>query len=463
MNSTKKVKGIKLAIKKKIKQIRQNLIQIKNNYFNTTINSFIEVIKQNQINVFLIFILSIVSIVTITLLTKVASYSVFFGDDFVHYTTTKEVGEIFGKKIWIEGNKLHNALSYALQDCLLLGGRYFAMFLQIFIGPTPTKNVLSDVKTIMIFNTLLWFISFFLFIYSLTKNLLCKLGNKFDRITLSIMLFSFFVILCNGCNYNFEDFTLFCCAASYTIPTIAFMFSLSIFLEKDISIIKSILFFILVIMAQGGNVEVSVFNVFIVMVFCMIFCFQKRIDKIHIVFLFHYMIFAMISILAPGNFNRKIRSGLGKNIDLFEYFIRTKNIIEHCKNKIFQNNLIFLLIIIFAIMIALYIYRKTKNNFSYIYIIVSVLLLFLPYPLAFLQSIISDLLGTTERANLHINIIIIINTLNFFIILSYIVLITINKIFKNNEEIILLTILFITCSIFLYSKKININLNKLLK
>ncbi len=419
---------------------------------------FIDYLKTYQIYVFVSILCLVCALFIVLIYIKVSSFSILAADDFVHYGMGKLGYYHFNDvNIWEEGKSILNGLKYGIYDCLHLGGRYFAMFLQITLGPKIGVNVLEKSRIVMQLINLLYFVS--LFLASVSIGQLVVKSNKVKSFSFSTILYLSFLILYHAFHYNAENFTWFSASVSYVVPLSFFLLSVYIFLKEKINVVEAVLLFIFVICAQGGNISISILNLLLLVMFCFILSVNERYDSVHLAFTFHYIVFGLISILAPGNINRRIAS-LGKNaknVNLVEGFDWARNIFFERMDKVFTNELIWVFFLFFGIIIGIYIFKSVKK-ISQTYIVCSIFLLFIPYLIAFLQSFLGNV--SAERTNMTVDMIIVINTLNIIVIAVYAVLLILSHIIKSNYEIVLLAFLIIVVSRGLYNKEKPVSFEK---
>ena len=410
------------------------------------------IFKDKRFYFSLIFIFLAIDIISIYLYTS--SFSVYSGDDFVHYHF-----HIKSLKDFIYGNGFHNGIEYAKWDMANLGGRYFAMFLQAFLGITDSTKDLTQLSTIMRWNSIIYFISLFFVSCSIIFNIVLKKKEFLDKLLASSALFFSIVFLFNAFSYNKEVFTWLPGANSYTLPLSLFFISLGLITYNinNRNIVMFLLYIPFAILSMGGSLTIVSFGLFIIFILLLYLVIFDKLSLRSIIQIIIIFIAGFINVSSPGNFKRR---SLTRTSFLMDDTIDIKEILNLCikflTNRVENINNKFILMIALIIISAIVSYFIYKNiNIDYKYIILSAVMILLPFATTFPIA-----LGYTsnqpmfDRICFIIDFSIIIYYINTFIAICGILTCIFNiflKDNKNSSQIVILSIIIIVSAISLSS------------
>ena len=230
----------------------------------------------------------------VVIMTCASSFSVLVADDFSHASSIGVFRVPFREY-------LAASFRYACKVYKNWQGTYFAMFIQALLSPANNYGF-SQLRIVMVANTLLFFAAFAFLIYSFTRSL----GREAAYLRVVVIFLAFFCV----CGYTVypEIFFWFSGAASYTIPLSCLMIGLSL-LYPGVDdrlpagcMIGSILFGA---MAMGGSLAVSGTGCYAAVLGCVYLLWSRRRLPIrHIIVTMVWVICAGVNAMAPGNYVR---------------------------------------------------------------------------------------------------------------------------------------------------------------
>ena len=402
------------------------------------------VLKDKRFYFSLIFLFFALDIVLIYLYTS--SFSVYSGDDFIHFHI-----HIKGLDNYMVGKPFHNGIQYAKWDMANLGGRYFAMFMQSFVGINDNTISLSNLSSIMKFNSKLYFFSLLFVIYSIMSNIVLNKHDRLDKILASSASFFSIVFLFNAFSYNKEVFTWLPGANSYTFPLSLFLisFGLLIYNLNNKNIFLIILYIPIAMLSMGGSLAIVCFGLFLVLLYLLYMILYDKLSIRSVLLIIHIFIFGIVNVSSPGNFKRR---SLSMSSMMKENTINIKEIlnldIKYLSARVSVINNKFLLMLSLVLLSAIVSYFIYKNiNLDYKYIIICAVLILLPFATAFPIALgYSSDQPMFDRICFIIDFSIIIYYINAFIaifgILAY-VFYTFFKDSKYSNQIIILSMIVI--------------------
>ena len=375
-----------------------------------------------------------------------SSFSVYSGDDFIHYNI-----HIKGLSNFIVDNAFNNGIEYAKWDMANLGGRYFAMFMQAFVGISDNTTNLVGLSSIMKFNSKLYFFSIFFVIYSIMSNIVLNKNEFLDKILATSALFFSVVFLFNAFSYNKEVFTWLPGANSYTFPLSLFFISFGLLIynlnKKNIFFI--ILYIPIAILSMGGSLAIVCFGLFLVFLYLLYMLLYDKLSIRSILLIVLIFIFGIVNVSSPGNFKRR---SLSMSSMMKENTINIKEIlnldIKYLSERVGVINNKFLLMLLIVLLSAIVSYFIYKNiNLDYKYIIICAVLIFLPFATAFPIALgYSSDQPMFDRICFIIDFSIIIYYICVFITIFGIISYIFNTFFKDNKysnQIVILSLIVI--------------------
>lgn len=395
--------------------------------------------------------LLVIAISFIAIYVKVASYSVLAADDYIHWTQIRDLDT------FIQGDDLHNAIEYAKWDCVHLGGRYSAMFIQAFFGPKPGVDYITNHMRFMTTNMCIFFFSIFLLCFSIIHNLTMNISKIIDQILVAIIIGLSFIIVFNGFNYYGEAYNWFSGVNSYTLPLSFFMisFALNLFLINYKNPIIIIISLFTTIIGMGGSLSVVIPAILISSATIVIIAIMKKINIYILVSLLQYFVFGFINFISPGNFIRRNVS-VGKNFSLLDTLRLTIEAIKIRCNVQYNKTIMIVLLIIFGAIVACSIAYYTK--FSIKYYIFSIFLLLLPI-LAALPILVGyetvDKFTGTKRMSFILDFMLYINYLNISVIFFSLIINFFCLFSKENTKVLCipLSIVCLILGYFIFNNK----------
>ena len=402
------------------------------------------VLKDKRFYFSLIFLFVALDVVSIYLYTT--KFSVYSGDDFVHFHY-----HIKTLPNYIVNNPIHNGIEYAKWDMANLGGRYFAMFMQAFLGITDSTKDLHRLSSIMKWNSILYFTSIFFVIYSIMSNIVLNKKEKLDKFLASSSMFFAITFLFNAFSYNREVFTWLPGANSYTFPLSLFFFALGLLIYNlnKTNIVLLILYIPIAALSMGGSLAIVCFGLFIVFVYLLYMLLYDKLSLRSILLIIVMFLFGVINVSSPGNFKRR---SLNMSIFMREDTVDIKEIlnleIKFLSERVGAINNKFVLMILIILISALASYFIYKNvTLDYKYIILSAVMILLPFATAFPIALgYSEDQPMFDRICFIIDFSIILYYINTFISISGIFTCLFNIFLKDNKyssQIVILSIIVI--------------------
>ncbi|MEE3488004.1 MAG: DUF6056 family protein [Bulleidia sp.] len=254
-------------------------------------------------------VIAILLIVTSCLITIISSaYSVLRADDFGHAAT---IGVQYAGLY----DAIEHSIAFAGNIYQTWQGTYFSMWLQAFLSPLNHSG-LPYLRNVMVINSVLFFVSFLLFLLEYLKR-------NAEGSDWTIMLIIAMVLVCfmNIRTYT-EVFYWYSGATSYCFPLSALLLALALNIHKKDSLNpgEMILCMILLIAAAGGTLMISGGACWLLLLF--LYDDSRKHGKINRQDLTLFLVaFAgsLINAAAPGNYVRhsmidsKIRIGAALN------------------------------------------------------------------------------------------------------------------------------------------------------
>ncbi len=232
-------------------------------------------------------VLIFIAILVVTLPTVISSaYSVYVADDF-------SAGGMI--------NSGYTGLKYVKFYYNSWQGTYSGLFLIAWLAPV-VHGGLPELRILAIIISMLTFFSFGYLINAILKNIL-HIKNSLAR--LSIAFCSIYMLTAFMSYY--EIFYWFTGMAVYTIPMIALMLGLGLFISnlENKRIVKLIAISILGIISSGGALAIPGFGCYLLFVLIILdFIKNKKINIPSIIVFAIWVISALINAIAPGNFAR---------------------------------------------------------------------------------------------------------------------------------------------------------------
>lgn len=294
-----------------------------------------------------------------------ARYTVFWSDDYSHYTKMRD---IYGGWGFIP------ALNYAKAMYLNWQGTYFSMFIQGFFAPLGLGGS-KVLRLISILNISLFFITFYFLIRKIFTYF--ELNKKYVITSFILIMFPLFSY------YEYKEILYWYSGqTSYSIPLITAFCSYILLLtslECEKKTVANICFFVSLLFAfltAGGSLEVAGFFCYSCLLFIIFSLINKKsIDKKMYIFFIISVIGSVINAIAPGNFVR--RQGVdSEGIDLFRTIYYSFSItLDKYDSFIFSKETSFILFIFIGIILG-YLTKKKIDKASIF--IKSILLFFMP-------------------------------------------------------------------------------------
>lgn len=347
------------------------------------IKKFLEILRilYKKINsifdrrVFIALIFAILSFGIIHIYLQAAKGTVYAGDDFVHYKMS-----ITTMPNYDSNDLFKTSVEYAKLDCASLGGRYFAMFLQSYLGINYNIKNLVKLKTIMHYNALLYFIGMFMLIYSIISNIVLKDKKIIDKIlaALSVNLAFIFYYFAY---FHTEVFAWFSGAVSYTVPAFLFTISLSLSLfslrkANKANLIALIVSIPLAMASMGGTLAVVGLAYGICTLLLAYALINRKLTWRFFISLATVYIFGAVNMMQPGNSNRRFIYLQTEDVLIKYTFDVLMNMIRTRLDIILNNWTYIIVFLALAVIASYFIYKNVDINVSYFAI--ALLTIFLP-------------------------------------------------------------------------------------
>lgn len=401
--------------------------------------------------IFIIILLIVLALPIVLVYTKVASYSIISNDDFTHWTQLVEQVDTY-----VEGDTLHNAIEYAKFDCARLGGRYSAMFLQIYYGIRPGIDYLQQQKMIMVANVTLFFLSILALSFSLAKNVIMNQRSNLYNLIFSLLVFNFAIYMLLFNYFYYQVFTWFSAATSYTFPLSFFFLSVAFLLNNihKTSFLSYVVSFIFIVFAMGGNVGTCVLGLSLISIIVLYLVIAKLINLRLFLLLIQYYIFGAINIFSPGNFIRRNIQSNGEKVNLVNVLNIAFSYLQKRLLGLANKPLFIVIVLLFAALIAVTLVYNNNKRVNYKMCIASLFLLLVPIitssilAIGFNKSYYEPYDRVCFLIDLTIVIVIIVLSIN---VLMSILLLLIGIIKNENEaKVVFLTLSLLLTAIFMY-------------
>lgn len=316
--------------------------------FNTKSGEAKEENRRKQIN--LIFVISCVVIAIAVLpIIFTSGYTYLQADDFSHANGVGVYRDRGANLIEL----FLASLRYSKKMYLTWQGTYTAMFLQAFLSPLNGFG-LAQLRIVMIFNALLFILSFLIFIKVLCGC--CNIKNEYFS--------ALFALCCVGV-FGFtgwtEVFYWFSGSTSYALPLSLCFLGIAVTLRSR-KTSGCIFAALLMFFASGGSLEISGTGCFILLGLCIIKKVMHKAEyKDYIVF-GSAVLGALINTAAPGNYIRH------DAIDAQGLHVKTavvitiKEVINTCKELCFNKPFLILLAVAFVAGVCIGKNNKPENK-----------------------------------------------------------------------------------------------------
>lgn len=259
-------------------------------------------------------------------------------------------------------NLLMHSFRYIKEMYFTWMGTYFSKFMQMLLHPVNTGKGLMQLKLVMGGNTVLFVVSFGLFLYALVKE---NVEKRYLRIWLVVC--GYVGVL--GFQAWYEALYWYSGALCYSLPISMFFLAFAILmLEKKESMVRNIIVGILLFCGAGGNLAVVGVGCWILIIFIVNQLFAHKFKWKYMVLLLTTMAGALINVTAPGNYVRQdVHEG---GICLFRSIIWSFDfMIRNYEWLFFETPFVLFVIIAFLIGIA----EGKKKQISDVYVKVMVL------------------------------------------------------------------------------------------
>lgn len=441
-----KFKKVFNAIKGLLKRFGNGVINLIN-FIKIIIHKInIKLTKNRIIKTLIIAIMLAICFIIIYIYNYVARRSMIVTDDFDHYNIIKDMSS------YIDGEHFHNAIEYAKWDCINLGGRYFTMFIQCFFGLRDGIDYIANQSTIMSWNVILWFGSLLYVIFSFVHNFSNCKKQVLNQIVITLYIYMSFIISFNCFNYYPQIFNWFPGATSYSIPLSCFFISLGsmLYLINYDNLIFILLSFIFGICSMGGSLCIVSTSITILSIVFTALLISKRINMKFFILMGNHFLFALINIISPGNYNRRVIT-IGDEYTFLNILNTSLSYINARIKTIFFNPFSIVLILAFAGLLGFIIIKYFKLTYSCFVIFPLIILLplatTLPIALGFGNLSLYNQIGVYDRICFAIDF----SLLFVFFYIFTLIYLSITYIINNaNNIIVCLCLMILVCSALLY-------------
>ena len=427
MTKTKTLKNVFEKVKNKLKTI--NLQNCKK-FIQNILKCIYKFFTDRRLYITIVFV--VLTLVIFYEHNYVAKYSVYSSDDFTHYMQMTNV-EGFNPD-----DNFHNGIAYSKWHCEVWGGVYFGMFLQGFLGINNKVRDLVSLRFWMQVNVALYFISTFIFIFSLISNVIMRDKPFLEKLSVASALNFVVILLINGFNFYDEPWSWFSAAVSYSVGIsfllISFAILMSIRFKKKIlniifNIIKILIAIPIAICSMGTSLAVVMMGFVFVAAF-LIYAISLNIG--HIVLSYAYIRSGIYNIMCPGNIAR--RGTAKQGIDI-EETLNTLKIFLTKRIETINGKYIFVVcIILFSLLAAYFIYKNVQISRSYM--LVSAFLLIMPFAVTGPIAVGYDPTWEFNRTDFMMDMSLIINLINIVILLCGVIIYLFENLIKENEKIV---------------------------
>ena len=401
-------------------------------------------LKDKRFYFSLIFLFIAFDVVSIYLYT--VRFSVYSGDDFIHYHY-----HIKGLTKFIADNSFHNGIEYAKWDMANLGGRYFAMFMQAFLGITDNTKDLLKLSSVMIWNSRLYFLSLFFVIYSIISNIVLYKKEVLDKLLATSSMFFAIVFLFNAFSYNREVFTWLPGANSYTFPLSLFFFALGLLIYNlnNKNLVLLILYIPVAILSMGGSLAIVCFGLFLILIYLLYMILYDKLSIRSILLIVLMFVFGIINVSSPGNFKRRSLTMASfmrdDTVDLKEILNLDIKFISSRVEVINNKFILMLALFLISALVSYFIYKNISLDYKYV--ILSALMILLPFATAFPIALgYSNDQPMFDRICFIIDLSIILYYINTFVAICGIITCIFNIFLNDNKyssQIVILSIIII--------------------
>lgn len=368
---------------------------------------------------------------------KASSYSVLADDDFWH---GYDVG-VFHTGFM---SYFIASLRYTKHMYLTWQGTYFSMFLQAFLSPMNNYGM-PQLRAVMIFNSLNFFVSLIVFIYTLLN----RLSQKQWLPKLAICTCIVFTITSYSAFQ--EVFYWFSGATSYTFPISFLFYSLTAVLllnsttnskKKYTLIIWSVFSGVL---AMGGSLTVAAAGCYFMLLLTVYeWISSKKLPYIKLVIFICYFSGALINAIAPGNFLRQ-QTSEGDGLQLFASLKNSFLVYESNFRWLFHSTN-FSLILLLILLCGVFLYKNisVKNITGYTF--VSIAGIIAPFVVIFPAVLGYNVPWIPNRCVFVVIVVMSVAFSNLTLILSYHIMRTITDSNRSLIVIVILMLAFVTAS-----------------
>ncbi len=224
-----------------------------------------------------------------------AWYSVYYLDDFNHATRIGAFHVNFFEYLQV-------AFRFEKMMYMTWQGTYFSMFIQGLLSPLNNGGLIQ-LRIVMVINALLFLSSFYFFINSVFRfvNIDITIGTRI--VTFALLFAQLFSSLAYP-----EIFSWFSGATCYSFP-LSFLFlsvSFAFMAEEKKKVVFLVLSIFFGFLAMGGVLGITGMGCAFMLVLIVVpLLFDKKIKKYLSIVFASYMVFAIIAVIAPGNFLRR--------------------------------------------------------------------------------------------------------------------------------------------------------------
>lgn len=376
------------------------------------------------------FICIFIILFSVLTITKVASYSILADDDFWH---AHDVGAFHVGFI----NYFIASLKYAKHMYLTWQGTYFSMFLQAFLSPM-NNHALPQLRIVMIFNSLNFFVSLIVFVFTLLNRIVPKQWVS----KLAVCTCIIFAVTSYS---SFDEvFYWFSGATSYTFPISLLFYSLSAVLLLDsIHDPKKKWFLIILavfsgLLAMGGSLTVAAAGCyFMLLLTAYKWISTKKTPCIQLAIFAFYFTGALINTIAPGNFLRQ-QTSEGNGLQLLVSLKNSMLVYESNFRWLFHStNFYFILLLILLCGISLY-KNITIQNIS-AYTLISIAGIIAPLVVIFPVVLGYNVPWIPDRCVFVVIVVMTLSFSNLTLILSYHIMHTIAE--ANKALMVIITLM----------------------
>ncbi len=294
-----------------------------------------------------------------------AWYSVYYLDDFNHAT---RIGAFHvGVFEYIKAT-----FSFTKMIYMTWQGTYFSMFLQGLLSPLNNGGLLQ-LRIVMIINAIFFLSSFIFFI----NSIICYINKNINIEIKVAVLALIFIQLFSSLAYP-EIFSWFSGATCYSFPLSFLFISLSMAFGAEEK--KNVVYLIFSILsgfcAMGGVLAITGMGcAFVLVLIAVSIIFDKKLKKYLSIVFVSYMAFALVAVLAPGNFLRRGYVDTPVN-PVKAAFLSCKKLLYGMESLFKDTGIV--VIVLLLIVIGLYIGKLIDGKDMKKYVCTSLLMLLVP-------------------------------------------------------------------------------------